>query len=117
MSTVATSTGGVGNDTVTVVSDVTWSASSIFLLRTQSSQCGDGLVQGAKRPQRRHLFTPSAGDGAGSRAGICCVHPAHRAAPDVHMGLVKLSRTMHSNDHVVGRLQLGRTHGRGTVGH
>ena len=108
MSTVATSTGGVANDTVTVVGDVTWSTSSLFLLRTQ---CRDGLVEGAKRPQRRHLFAPSAGDGAGRRAGIRCVHAAHRAASDVHMGRVQLKRAMHSNGHVVGRLQLGCTTG------
>lgn len=108
MSIVATSTGGVTNDTVTVVGDVTWSASSLFLLRMQ---CRDGLVEGVKHPQRRHLFAPSAGDGAGRRAGIRCVHTAHPAAPDVHMGRVQLKRAMNSNGHVVGRLQLGCTTG------
>ena len=46
-----------------------------------------------------------------------CVRAAQRAAPEVRMGRVSLSRALHSIGHnVVGRLQLGRIMG-GVVSH
>ena len=101
-SAVTTSIGGVANDTVMVVGDAAWSASSTF-----SALCG--ITMRPCKLQRAHraanLCAHSAGDGAGRRAGIQYVRAAQSAAPEVRMGRLQLSRARHALQcHAVGRL-------------